>query len=59
MAFTVEERQVLGIHGLLPPVVKTQDEQVEHCLENIERHTDELNKYIYLAGLQVLWIVNY
>lgn len=53
MAFSIEERQALGIHGLLPPRVKTQDEQVKHALANIERFTDDLNKYIYLMGLQV------
>lgn len=53
MAFTIEERQALGIHGLLPPRVKTQDDQVKHALANIERFNDDLNKYIYLMGLQV------
>ncbi|KAF0767616.1 NADP-dependent malic enzyme-like [Aphis craccivora] len=52
MAFSIEERQSLGIHGLLPPRVKTQDEQVKHALANIERFSDDLNKYIYLMGLQ-------
>ncbi|XP_050455916.1 NADP-dependent malic enzyme isoform X3 [Cataglyphis hispanica] len=51
MAFTIEERQVLGIHGLLPVAVKTQDEQVELCRLNLERYTDDLSKYIYLIGL--------
>lgn len=53
MAFTIEERQALGIHGLLPPRVKSQDEQVKHALANINRFSDDLNKYIYLMGLQV------
>lgn len=53
MAFTIEERQSLGIHGLLPPRVKTQDEQVKHALANLKRFNDDLNKYIYLMGLQV------
>lgn len=53
MGFTIEERQALGIHGLLPPRVKTQEEQVKHVLDNINRFSDDLNKYIYLMGLQV------
>lgn len=53
MAFTIEERQVLGIHGLLPAAVKTQDEQLELCRLNLERYTDDLSKYIYLIGLLV------
>ncbi|KAJ8682861.1 hypothetical protein QAD02_018653 [Eretmocerus hayati] len=51
MAFTIEERQSLGIHGLLPAAVKTQDEQLELCRLNLDRYTDELSKYIYLTGL--------
>ncbi|XP_021941862.1 NADP-dependent malic enzyme-like [Zootermopsis nevadensis] len=52
MAFTLEERQVLGIHGLIPPRFKTQDEQLELCRLNVERYPEDLNKYIYLMGLQ-------
>ncbi|XP_025995575.2 NADP-dependent malic enzyme isoform X2 [Solenopsis invicta] len=51
MAFTIEERQMLGIHGLLPAAVKTQEEQLELCRLNLERYTDDLSKYIYLIGL--------
>ncbi|GBP14982.1 NADP-dependent malic enzyme [Eumeta japonica] len=51
MAFTIEERQALGIHGLLPARVRTQDEQVQHCKLSIERYENPLNKYIYLMGL--------
>lgn len=53
MAFTIEERQMLGIHGLLPAAVKTQDEQLELCRLNLDRYTDDLSKYIYLIGLLV------
>ncbi|XP_014478966.1 PREDICTED: NADP-dependent malic enzyme-like isoform X2 [Dinoponera quadriceps] len=51
MAFTIEERQILGIHGLLPAAVKTQEEQLGLCRRNLERYTDDLSKYIYLIGL--------
>lgn len=53
MAFTIQERQTLGIHGLLPVVVKTQEEQLELCRLNIDRYPDDLSKYIYLIGLLV------
>lgn len=53
MAFSLAERQALGIHGLLPPRFKTQEEQLELCKINIDRYTEPLNKYIYLMGLQV------
>lgn len=53
MAFTLQERQTLGIHGLLPAVVKTQEEQLELCRLNLDRYDDDLSKYIYLIGLLV------
>ena len=53
MAFSIEERQMLGIHGLLPAAVKTQEEQLELCRLNLEHYTDDLSKYIYLIGLLV------
>ncbi|XP_046407271.1 NADP-dependent malic enzyme-like isoform X2 [Ischnura elegans] len=52
MAFTLEERQLLGIHGLIPPRFKTQDEQLELCRISVERYQEDLNKYIYLVALQ-------
>ncbi|XP_017470772.1 PREDICTED: NADP-dependent malic enzyme isoform X2 [Rhagoletis zephyria] len=51
LSFTVEERQILGIQGLLPAVVKTEDEQVQHALILLERLENDLDKYIYLSGL--------
>ena len=37
MAFSLEERQTLGIHGLLPPRIKSLDEQAENCMRNLRR----------------------
>ena len=51
MAFTLEERQTLGIHGLLPPRIKTQEEMAEHSMRNLRRFEDPLNKYMYMADL--------
>ena len=51
MAFSLEERQTLGIHGLLPPRTKTQDEMAEHSMRNLRRFDDPLNKYMYMADL--------
>ena len=51
MAFSLEERQTLGIHGLLPPRIKTQEEMAEHSMRNLRRFDDPLNKYMYLADL--------
>ena len=50
-AFTAAERDALGLTGLLPPRVCSQDEQVERVLENFRRKTDPLEKYIDLTAL--------
>nr|CAD7263135.1 unnamed protein product [Timema shepardi]CAD7571137.1 unnamed protein product [Timema californicum] len=52
LAFTLEERQQLGIHGLMPPRFKTQEEQLELCRISVERYQEDLNKYLYLIELQ-------
>ncbi|XP_055526104.1 NADP-dependent malic enzyme [Wyeomyia smithii] len=52
LAFTLEERQILGIHGLQPARFKTQDEQLELCRISISRYQEDLNKYLYLVDLQ-------
>ena len=37
LAFTLQERQTLGIHGLQPGRYKSQEEQLELCLMSIMR----------------------
>jgi malate dehydrogenase (oxaloacetate-decarboxylating)(NADP+) len=51
-AFTKEEREVLGIQGLLPAHVYSMEEQLIRSLGNIRRETTDLDRYIFLAGLQ-------
>jgi malate dehydrogenase (oxaloacetate-decarboxylating)(NADP+) len=51
-AFTAEEREHLGLHGLLPPRILTQDLQAERILENFNQKSDALEKYIFLMGLE-------
>jgi len=41
----------MGIHGLLPPAVFTQDEQISRVLDNFRHCTTDLDKYIYLSSL--------
>uniref|UniRef100_T1IZH2 Malic enzyme n=1 Tax=Strigamia maritima TaxID=126957 RepID=T1IZH2_STRMM len=52
MAFSLQERQLLGFHGLLPACFKTQEEQVKAVLNNVRRYSEPLNQYIYLMNLQ-------
>jgi malate dehydrogenase (oxaloacetate-decarboxylating)(NADP+) len=51
-AFTEHERDALGLRGLLPPHMCTQEEQVERVLENFRRLGSPLEKYILLESLQ-------
>jgi len=51
MAFSLKERQILGVHGLLPPAVFSQDEQVVRVVDNVRHWDNDLDKYIYLASL--------
>jgi malate dehydrogenase (oxaloacetate-decarboxylating)(NADP+) len=50
-AFTEVERDALGLRGLLPPHVQTQEEQVARFLENMRRLPDPLDKFIALTSL--------
>jgi len=50
-AFTEHERDALGLRGLLPPHVLSQDEQVQRVLENLRRLPDDLDKHVALNAL--------
>jgi malate dehydrogenase (oxaloacetate-decarboxylating)(NADP+) len=50
-AFTEKERDALGLRGLLPPHVLSQDEQARRALEHIRRQPTELEKFIELSAL--------
>lgn len=50
--FTDEERESLGLHGLLPLHVSTIEEQVERRYENFQVTKSELAKYVFLSALQ-------
>ncbi|WP_075071505.1 NAD-dependent malic enzyme [Gemmatimonas phototrophica] len=50
-AFTEAERTALGLRGLLPPRVMTQDEQLERILPGVRSRPTPLDQYSYLVGL--------
>jgi malate dehydrogenase (oxaloacetate-decarboxylating)(NADP+) len=51
-SFTAAERDALGLHGLLPPRIFSQAERVQHVMNNVRRKPNNLEKYLYLIGLQ-------
>ncbi len=51
-AFTERERDELHVRGLLPPRVFSQEEQVRRIFSNFHRKATDLDKYIFLIGLQ-------
>jgi malate dehydrogenase (oxaloacetate-decarboxylating) len=50
-AFTSEEREALGLTGLLPPVISTLDAQVACAYAQYQRLPNALSKNIYLTAL--------
>ena len=50
-AFTEDERDALGLRGLLPPRVFTLQDQEVRALDNFRRKTSDLEKYIFLTSL--------
>ena len=51
-SFTAAERDALGLRGLLPSRIFSQAERVQHVMNNIRRKPSNLEKYLYLIGLQ-------
>ncbi len=50
-AFTEAERDALGLRGLLPPHVFSQDEQAVRVLQNLRKLSDPLEKFVALNAL--------
>lgn len=52
LAFSKEEREKLGLRGLLPYSIVSQEVQVVRVMEGLERKSDDIERYIMLSGLQ-------
>lgn len=50
-AFSEQERDALGLRGLLPAHVLTQEEQATRIMTNLRRLPDDLDKYVALNAL--------
>jgi malate dehydrogenase (oxaloacetate-decarboxylating) len=51
-AFTEEERNKFGLHGLLPPHIEELNEQVVRAYEAYQKKDTDLERHIYLRALQ-------
>ena len=51
LAFTNSERDRLGLRGLLPPTVRTIENQVERCLGHLRSCGDDVAKNLWLQDL--------
>jgi Malic enzyme len=51
-AFTEEERDLFGLHGLLPPHVGTLGSQIERRRRALEDKEDDFQRYAFLRELQ-------
>jgi malate dehydrogenase (oxaloacetate-decarboxylating)(NADP+) len=50
-AFADAERERLGLTGLLPDVVESEDIQLKRVLQQLGHKTSDLDRYVYLVGL--------
>src|SRR5690349_24615989 len=50
--YTLEERDQLGLRGIIPPAVSTAGDQTSRAYENYLRSKDDLGRYLFLASLQ-------
>ena len=51
-AFTHEERIRFELHGLLPPVIESLEQQCNRAYEAYKRKEDDLERHIFLRALQ-------
>jgi malate dehydrogenase (oxaloacetate-decarboxylating) len=50
-AFTPKEREALGLTGLLPPSVKTLEQQAARAYGQYSEQADDLHRHVYLNSL--------
>ena len=50
-AFTEEEKQALGIVGLIPDVTESEDLQLSRVMMQLGHKTTDLDRYVYLVNL--------
>jgi malate dehydrogenase (oxaloacetate-decarboxylating)(NADP+) len=51
-AFDISERDRLGLRGLIPPIVRTLEDQVKRSMGHIRSQPNDVAKNLYLQELQ-------
>jgi malate dehydrogenase (oxaloacetate-decarboxylating) len=51
-AFTSDERDRFDLHGLLPPVIESLEQQIVRAHDAFKRKSDDLERHIFLRALQ-------
>lgn len=51
-AFTHDERSNFNLHGLLPHIIETIEEQSQRSYQQYQSFNDDINKHIYLRNIQ-------
>jgi malate dehydrogenase (oxaloacetate-decarboxylating)(NADP+) len=51
-AYSNDERRALGLEGLLPHAIESLDRQVERVLNHLDEKSNDLERYVYLIGLE-------
>jgi malate dehydrogenase (oxaloacetate-decarboxylating) len=51
-AFTEEERDLFGLHGLLPPHIGGLDEQLERRLSVLREFSTDFERYAFLRDIR-------
>jgi malate dehydrogenase (oxaloacetate-decarboxylating) len=50
-AFSEEERHALGLYGILPPTVRSLDQQMRMSLVKVDRKQDDIEKFVFIRSL--------
>ena len=51
-AFTEEERSTFNLHGLIPHIIESIEEQSQRSYQQYSSFNDAINKHIYLRNIQ-------
>uniref|UniRef100_A0A915HLV8 Malic enzyme n=1 Tax=Romanomermis culicivorax TaxID=13658 RepID=A0A915HLV8_ROMCU len=50
--FSLRERQLLNLHGLLPPAFMSQETQARRVMKNLRNAPNDLSRYVQMNSLQ-------